>query len=564
MLSSLRNISLWYWTEGKKYRLQAVLNTTVGILLVLSDLAFVASTKLSVDIATGVEKQTSLSTAILLLVSIIALQLLLGICSRWIRATLGVKSRNLMQCRIFERLLLSDWKSLKSFHTGNLINRIERDVNDIVTFLTEHIPNLLTTCVQFLGAFLFLFWMDSTLACIIVFILPFFLLCSKLYIRKMRQLTHDVRDTESKIQSIIQESLQHTLIIKTLERAENILQRLRGCQSSLHKQVIHKTQYATLSSGLLNLGFAAGYLTTFIWGVTSLQQGLITYGALLAFIQLVGQIQGPVRTLSRFIPIFISSFTATERIMELEQIPLEPGEDKKHRFSTPAGIQIENINFAYSTTSRQIFNDFSFNFPPNSITAILGETGSGKTTLIRLLLALSSPTEGNIKIYDHQGNLFPCHPSTRCNFSYVPQGNTLLSGTIRENLLLGNPNAGEEEMYKALQTAGADFVRSLPDQLDAKCGELGDGLSEGQAQRISIARALLKDSPILLLDEATSALDAETEKTVLKNIIQSEKNRTLIFVTHRPEVLQYCTHHIHLTKKSSTDNWLQITGSEDL
>ena len=548
-LSSIKHLASWLWKQWKDYRLQACLNASIGIILVLSDLAFVWTTKLSVDIATGIEKSVELSTAITLLIAIVVLQVALGLCSRWIRAILGVKSENLMQRRIFSQLLQSDWKSLKSYHTGNLINRIERDVRDVVTFLTENIPSLLTTVVQFTGAFLFLFWMDSTLACIIIFILPVFLICSKLYIRKMRRLTHEVRDTESRIQSIIQESLQHTLVIKTLERVGNTIERLHGTQRQLHSQVISKTRYATLSSGLLNVGFATGYLTTFIWGVSSLQQGLITYGALIAFIQLVGQIQGPVRTLSRFIPIFISSFTATERIMELEQIPLEEHKDTVKRFPESAGIRISNLSFSYTPTSRKIFDHFSFDFPPNSITAILGETGSGKTTLIRLLLSLTSPSEGNIQIYGHDGETLPTSPQTRCNFSYVPQGNTLLSGTIRENLLLGNPDASDEMMFHALDTAGADFVRNLPERLDTRCGEMGDGLSEGQAQRISIARALLKRSAILLLDEATSSLDSETEKRVLHNIIRNHQHQTLIFVTHRHEVLKYCTQSLTLEKK---------------
>ena len=548
-LSSIKQISLWLWRTWKGYRTQAFLNTLVGLLLVLSDLGFVWATKLAIDIATHVETQIELSTAIGLLITIIILQLVLGICSKWIRAILGVKAQNKMQRAVFSRLLQSQLKALKRFHSGNLLNRIERDVTDVIGFLTEHIPALVNTCAQFVGAFLFLYWMDSTLACIVICIVPFFLLCSKLYIRKMRKLTHDVRDTESRIQAIIQESLQHTLIIKTLERIQTTLDKLGLFQDKLRGEVVTKTKYSTISSSMMNMGFATGYLVTFIWGVTSLESGLITYGALLAFIQLVGQIQTPLRTLTKFIPVFIGSFTASERLMELEEIPLEPEKDNQPIKDT-AGIRLENVTFSYEKESRKILEHFNFNFPPQSITAILGETGSGKTTLIRLLLALMEPQAGKISLYNEKGVLLQAAPSTRCNFSYVPQGNTLLSGTIRENLLLGDPNASEKEMKEALHCAGADFVLQLPLGIDSICGEMGDGMSEGQAQRISIARALLKDSPILLLDEATSALDEETERIVIQNIISKYNQRTLIFITHRPEVLKHCTQTLTLNKKS--------------
>ena len=552
-LSGFRQLATWLWHAWKGYRFQAILNTGIGLLMVITDLSFVWVTKLTIDIATHVEKDVTLNTAIGILTGIIVLQIELCVISKWIRALLGVKSQNHMRSVIFGNLLTCQWKQLKKFHTGNLLNRIEQDVASVINFLTENIPTFISTALQFVGAFLFLFWMDRKLACIVVLIIPFFLICSKLYIRKMRRITHDIRDEESRVQSVIQESLQHALVIKTLERIPVAISRLTGLQRTLHNKVIKKTKYATVSSGIMNAGFALGYLVTFVWGVTSLQQGLITYGALIAFIQLVGQIQGPVRTLSRFIPVFISAFTATERLMELEAIPQEnlDGQKPQLRFNK-AGIRLENLTFAYTQSDdkpgRDIFKDFSFDFKPQSITAIMGETGSGKTTLIRLLLALMQPNSGHVLVYNNEGAIHPVSPATRCNFSYVPQGNTLLSGTIRENLLLGNPSATDEQMWEALHEAAADFVRSLQDGLESRCGEMGDGLSEGQAQRIAIARALLRKAPILLLDEATSSLDTNTEKTVLHNIIESHTDTTIIFITHRPEVLKYCTQTLNLTK----------------
>ncbi len=545
-LKSSRQLLIWSWDTSKNYRLQAVLNTLIGILLVATDLLFVWATKLAVDIATHVNTHHSLNFAISLLVAIVVIQILLRIASRWVRALLGVEAFNKMQLSLFSGLLGAQWRELRRFHSADLINRIEHDARQVVAFLTENLPALITTCMQFLGAFLFLFFMDRTLALIIIFVLPFFVICSKLYMRRMRKLTHTIRTTESNIQSVVQESLQHALVLKALEQTTGAAEKLHNRQKELHESVITKTKYSTVSSTLMNIGFAAGYLVTFSWGAMSLEQGLITYGTLIAFIQLVGQIQAPLRSLTQFVPIFISTATAGERLMELQSVIPEAPTTPSKRIEG-AGLRISQLEFAYTPQSRHIFRDFSHTFLPGSITAITGETGAGKTTLIRLLLALFSPVSGRIEVYG-ENKAYPVSPATRTNFSYVPQGNTLLSGTVRQNLLLGNPQATEADMERALHAACADFVFNLPQRLDAPCGEQGDGFSEGQAQRIAIARCLLRPAPIHLFDEATSALDEATERTVISRIVEMLPGRTLIFITHRPAVLEYCTHSLHLKK----------------
>lgn len=526
----------------KEHRLQATLNTLFGVLLVVLDLSFVWVTKLAVDIAThhAAKGQTlTLTHAFALMVAIMVARIVISVASRWVRAILGVRAQNSMRRHIFERLLRSQWEALRTYHTGNLTNRIERDVTDVVAFTTETLPSFVTTFLQFLGAFLFLFFMDSTLACIVVVIVPFFLLSSKLYVKKMRKLTHEVRDDETRIQSTIQETLQHAMVVKTLERVDYFLSRLGGEQHTLHRRVLERTRYSATSAAIMSIGFAAGFFVTFAWGTISLQKGLISYGALLAFIQLVGQIQTPVRNLSRFIPVFISSFTATERIMDLEEIALEP-QKPSQQLASPVGIEFRNVTFAYTPQSRKIFENFSFTFPAGQITAIVGETGAGKTTLIRLLFSLVTPQAGTILLHEQEtGRDYVSEPSLRGNFAYVPQGNTLFSGTIRSNLLLGNPKADDAMLQKALHTAAADFVFRKPEGLDSPCGEAGNGLSEGQAQRIAIARALLCNGNILVFDEATSSLDAATERTVLQNIIEAYPHFTIIFITHRTEVLKY-------------------------
>lgn len=540
LLSSYPSLLKWLWKMWQGYRTQALMNVVIGLGVVALDLLFVWATKLAIDIATGVDTQFSLKWAIFLLVCFACGQVGLGICSRWVSAVLGVRAQNKIQHDLYARLLGSGWRELRAYHTGNLLNRLETDVYTVITLLTENFPSFFTTIVKFLGAFLFLFWMDKTLALIVVVIVPFFVICSKLYMRKLRRLTHVIRDNDSKIQSLLQESLQHVVVIKTLGRQRTMLDRLASLQNLLYRETLRKTKYSTISSTVINAGFIAGYMLTFTWGTVSLQRGLITYGALIAFIQLVGQIQGPARQLARYVPLFISAFTATERLMELENIRHEAVKGDR-LLSGRVGLRLEHLTFAYEKGSKKIFDNFSYDFPPQSITAILGETGSGKTTLVRLLLNLIRPQAGSLYLYDTQGLRLDASPDTRCNFAYVPQGNTLLSGTIKENLLLGRPDATDEELHEALRLAAADFISELPDGIESICGEGGTGLSEGQAQRIAIARALLRRAPFLLLDEATSALDTETERRVLQNIVGTFEGRTVIVVTHRPEVLQYCT-----------------------
>lgn len=541
------SIIKWFWQTSKNLRLQAFLNALVGVLSVGLDFAFIWATKLCIDIATGKATHIELRYAALILMAIMACQITISFSRRWIGALLGVRSQNHMQLKLFRRLLACEWNGREVRHSGDVLNRLVRDVNDVTSVVTETIPAALCVFVRFIGAFFFLYSMDSQLALLIVCIVPIFLFISRFYVRKMRAITREVRDTDSAIQSILQESIQHRIILKTLERIGTMTTRLDEKQQHLRQQVRRRTVFSSVSGAILNIGFATGYLLTFLWGVRGLHHGVITYGSMLAFIQLVGQIQGPFRDMTKFVPIIISAFTAGERLMELEETPLEE-EGNPVKYEQGAGLRFTNVSYCYDSDSRHILRNFSYDFPQGSSTAILGETGAGKTTLIRLILALLRPTEGEITIYSPEAT-HSVSPLTRCNLVYVPQDNDLFSGTIRDNLLLGNPDATEEEMVQALHTACADFVLTLPDGLNSVCGENGTGLSEGQAQRISVARALLRQGNILLLDEATSALDTDTEAKLLQNLTHwMRPSQTLLFVTHRPAVVEHCTQVLHLDK----------------
>lgn len=542
-LTSSKDIFIWLYNTGKGYKLQTIINIAIGILLVFTDLAFVWGTKLCIDIATHNNTRFSLKSAITLLIILLITQLLLSYASKWVKATLGAKSTCQMQKDNYRHLLQCDWSALKQYHSGDILNRLEKDIDSIVTFLTESIPSLLATVTRLIGAFLILYIMNKTLALIIIIICPLFLIISKLYVKKTRLITHDIRTSESKIQTTIQEGLQHITVLKTFGKTLWATEILNETQNNLKKGIKNKTIYSSISSLTMNFGFSAGYIITFTWGVLNLENGIITYGALIAFMQLIGQIQAPIRNLSRYIPIFINAFTASERIIELQAIKQEKL-FYKPLLKGDVGIELKNVTFQYPK-GRHIFENFSYNFAPHSKTAIVGETGKGKTTLIRLVLSLLHPQKGCIEIYNKTTRLSLTNLS-RNNFSYVPQGNTLLNGTIKSNLILGNEYATETDMVNALTAACANFVFNSEKGLDMPCGEGGNGLSEGQAQRISIARALLKPCSILIMDEATSSLDEDTEKNIIKNITNLYPEKTIIFITHRPEILKYCTHVLHL------------------
>ena len=536
---SAREILRWLWRAWRGNRLQAVVNATLGLLDVAVSLSSVWAVKHAIDVASHTT-EGSLYWAVALMGLLILCGFAINISAVWVRNILGIKAQNRMQQRMLDRILRSEWRGKEKRHSGDVLNRLEFDVNNVVNFLTETVPNTLSVLALFIGSFCYLFSMDPWLAAIIVFMLPVFILSSKVYVGHMRKLTRQVRNSDSKVQSVLQETIQHRMLIKTLEKDEAMVDRLEGMQSELRHNVVKRTKFSVFSNLILNFGFALGYLTAFLWSALRMSAGTLTFGGMTAFLQLVAKIQGPARNLTKLVPAFVSVFTAAERLMELEENPLEEQGEPIYlnKAEGGVGIKFSNVTYAYDDGKRNVIDNLTFDFKPNSCTAILGETGAGKTTIVRLILALLHPVKGNVTIYNKVEEK-DISPRTRCNLVYVPQGNTLLSGSIRDNLRMGRLNATDEEMYAALDKACAGFVKELPDGLATNCAEAGGGLSEGQAQRIAIARALLREGSVMIFDEATSALDPETERTLLKNLL-GEHSHTIIFITHRPAVVDYC------------------------
>ena len=529
------------------------------MLSVAVSLGQVWAVKHAIDVASHAV-QGNIYWAVALMGGLILCDFALNISSIWIRNLLGIKAQNRMQQRMLDRLLRSEWQGRERLHSGDVLNRLEGDVSQVVGFLTETIPSTLSVLALFLSAFFYLFSMDRLLSVVIIVMIPIFLAFSKIYVGKMRFLTRQVRDSDSKVQSVLQETIQHRMLIKTLERNSAMVERLENTQCELRSNVVRKTRFSVFSNLVLNFGFALGYLVAFLWAAVRMSAGSLTFGGMTAFLQLVNKIQGPARNLAKLVPAFVGVFTAAERLMELEENPLEEQGDPI-KLASPCGIRLQKVSYAYdvknpqklsSDKERNIIHQLDYDFAPGSCTAILGETGAGKTTLVRLILALLHPQGGQLTIYNkvESQELSPLH---RCNFVYVPQGNTLMSGTIRDNLRLGKLNASDEEMMEALRKSCADFVAELPNGLDTLCSEQGGGLSEGQAQRIAIARSLLRNCSIMLFDEATSALDPETERQLLQNILSSH-DKTIIFITHRPAVVDYCDQVLRIERKTAPKN----------
>lgn len=535
----VKAILRWLWHAWHGNRLQAVLNAALGLLGVAASLLSVWAVQNAIDVASHV-RSGSLYAAVALMGVFVLCDFGVSIALVWVRNILGIKAQNRMQQHMLDRILRSEWRGRERMHSGDVLNRLELDVRTVVEFLTETMPNTLSVVALFFGSFFYLFSMDAMLAVVIVIMLPLFMLVSRLYVERMRSLTRNVRNCDSRVQSVLQETIQNRMLIKTLEKDDAMVERLEATQSELRHNVVRRTAFSLFSSFVLNFGFAAGYLIAFLWGAIRMYGHTLSFGGMTAFLQLVARIQGPARNLTKLVPQFVSVLTAAERLMELEENPLEEQGAPVHIADDGGvGVRFENVTYAYEDGERDIMKNFSFDFTPGSCTAVLGETGTGKTTLVRMILALIRPDSGRAVIYNGRGENYQLSSLTRCNFVYVPQGNTLLSGTIRDNLRLGNLSATDDDMLNALHRACADFVSELPDGLDTVCSESGGGLSEGQAQRIAIARALLRDGSVMLFDEATSSLDPDTERRLLANLL-ADRQRTIIFVTHRMAVVDYC------------------------
>ena len=461
---------------------------------------------------------------------------------------------NQIRLRLFSQLFSTQLFDQQVLHSGDVTSRMAKDIEVVSASTTSSIPELVVTGFQLSGAFLLLYSMDKALAWAILLITPLVIIFGKFISNKLRKMTLKIRNDESRIQVQIQEGMELNAVLRSLNSEEWVTGRLNTMQNQLKDHIMHRAKFTALMRFSFGSAFGLGYLLAFVWGGLQLRNGLITFGVMTSFLQLVGQIQHPILQMLNTFTQLMHTTASIDRLQELESkatsschstktnVPSVFGVDSDQRI----GIQIEDISFQYATGDRMILQHFSHTFKPSSKTAIMGATGIGKTTLFRLLLALIEPQSGHISLYGDKDRI-AVSEQTREHFVYVPQGNTLLSGTLRFNMQLAKPDATDEEIYDALHTAAADFVFELPEGIDTELGERGSGLSEGQAQRIAIARGLLRPGSILLLDEISASLDEQTEQLLYNRLFARYPNKTMIFITHRATVSQMCDEIIPLS-----------------
>ena len=534
-----RSIS-YLWTLSQGQRLLILLCCLTGIVGVTFSLLFIYFTKMVIDAASS---GTSFMLPAVITGCLLLVQLACGMWHRWLSTRLQVINGNALRHRLFERLLRVQGQEVEQMHSGDVMNRIEQDCAAISTLLTSTLPGMLVTLMQLVAAFLFFCWLDSVLPWVVAGVLPLMLPAARLYVRRMKHFTHRIRRSDSEIQSVMQESLQHRSVVQTLEQHHYHVERLDTLQVELVRQVDDRMRFSLMARTVVAAVFSGGYLAAFLWGAYRLSLGSITFGTLTAFLQLVGKVQSPVLDLSRLLPTIVNGLTAIDRLMELEGMS-EEERGEAVCFSETPDVELRDVTYAYHAKDRPVLKNFSCCIPAGRFVAVVGSTGRGKTTLLKLLLALLRPQQGQVLLTSVTGRSVEVSALTRGNFVYVPQGNTLLSGTIRDNLRMGCLKATEEDMCEVLRVAEAEFVHQLPRGLDTRVNELGNGLSEGQAQRIAIARALLRPGRILLLDEASSALDAETEQRLIQNLRQYCQGKTLLFVTHHAAIIDACDQQI--------------------
>lgn len=524
----------WAWSLTKGYRAGLLLYFILEVLGIALSLLFILYSKRAIDQAVH-SVSGSIRNTLVLVVGSVVLGIVVKIFSTKYSESIKLRMGIDLQYQLISGQMRAVWKFIKDWHTGDLMVRIQSDSAEVVQMLSQTFLSLLLVLVRLAASFGFLWLMDPMLALVIVAISPLFLF-SKLYFRKMRRLSKEVKQAESNFGNVMQENLRLRLLIRALGLIPAREKTLHASQKDIYRLKMEQQNFTIGSQTMMKFTINGGYLLTFIWGVYRLDAGQISFGTMAAFLQLVGRIQTPIMQAMAFVPSFVRFRTAADRVLELFADEKEPI-SKQILLPELNSLSLDNVSFRYKDNT--VIDALHVKMYVGQPTAIVGTSGRGKTTLIRLLLALIVPQKGEIRLDAGERDevLSMRH---RANFAYVPQGNSLFSGSIRENLLLANEDAEESKLKEAIYLSCAEFVYDLPQGLDTIVGESGYGLSEGQAQRIAIARAMMRDTSIWLLDEITSALDNGTADELIDRLVAAGKDRILLFVTHDLRLAEKC------------------------
>lgn len=530
----------WAWLLTKNSRGELLLYFILELAAIAFSLLFVFWSKKAVDFAVS-SSTSNLQKALILSVCSVLIALFMRSYSGWLNEKTRMKMMISLQNSLVKSQMLSTWKVGKHWHTGDIQVRINNDCQEIVQMVGFSSISFVLTTIRLLASFGFLWLMDPMLAILIVAISPLFLF-SKIYFKKLRKLNKDLKTAESKFGNVVQENLRFRMSIRALGVQYARWQKVENSQNDIFKLKLGLLNFSTVSQGIMKLTINAGFLLTFGWGVYRLHANEISFGTMTAFLQLVGRIQAPILLMMGFVPLFIRFRTAVDRVQELEQVEVEQ-EIEQEYITEPQNIEINQLSFRYD--DKLVIKDLSAKFITGQPVAIIGSSGKGKTTLIRLLLALIKPDKGEIYINTSTEHLVLSN-KYRINIAYVPQGDKLFSGSIKENLQLGEQEISDSKLREVLYLACAEFVYDLPDGLDTIVGESGYGLSEGQAQRIAVARALMRECNIWLFDEVTSALDPDTGEKLIQRLLEAGKNKILVFVTHDMKLAGKCEQTIYI------------------
>ena len=535
----------WIFSYSKKYRWIVVFYAITGILGSTMSIGTAYIGRIMINII--VEKQQDkLWILIAAMIGSLILSLVLSSVNSYISARISIYVNNDIQADIFERIMDARWKELSSYPSGDLLNRFNGDVGTIASNAIGWIPNLLVNIYSFIVTFIVLWRMDIGMAIIAFISAPFLLGLSRFILRKMKEYRKRVLELNSKMMSFEVETFYNFEMIKSFGIFGYYSRKLKGWQQKYKEFNLDYNKFQIKSNILLTLVSTIVSSTAFAYCLYRLWTGQILYGDMTFFLQQRSALSSRFNSLVGTIPGMINSAVSAHRVRELLDLPREEHDPDRvtymeERTGKGVKVHVNDVTFGYDERAN-VYEHSDLHVSSGEIVAIMAESGGGKTTLIRLLLGMLEPNSGKVTLQSGSGEEFPVNSDLRKFFSYVPQGNTMFSGTIAENMRMVNEEATDEEVIEALKTACAwDFIKQLPEGINSTLGERGRGLSEGQAQRISIARALLRGAPILLLDEATSALDRETEEQVLHNIMSSHPDRLIILSTHRPAALRLCS-----------------------
>lgn len=546
----LRNMTCewkWIFSYVRKYKFALVLYILLGLVATIMSLGVSVATKFLIDAVISRSNDTILKFG-LLAVGLAVFQHVFQALTSYVTAVVSSRTSNEIRENIYSHIISAQWEEISDFHSGDILNRLESDAQAVATAVISFVPNVVIRVVQFVGALAIVLYYDKTMAMIALMSAPLLFFSSRFLIKTIRKYSKQSRELNGKILSYSEESVQNLLTIKAFNLTKDYISNFKKVLDEYRRTKLAYDKFSIIMTLALSLAGLVVSYGCYGWGVYRLWQGAISFGTMTLFIQLSGQLTSSFGSLAALVPSAISAATSAGRVMELTKLAKEQDKDREQAVlfyekskNTGVGITFSKVSFKYKNGDSNVIEDASFKINPGETVAMVGPSGEGKTTILKLLLGIIPATEGEIFLEALNGEKIAVSDSTRRFCSYVPQGINIFSGTIRENLTVVKPNATDEELHNVIKAASLDnLISSLPQGLDTLVNEQGGNFSQGQLQRIAIARALLKDSTILLMDETTSALDADTEKRVLENIMIANPAKICIVTTHRESMLKYC------------------------